>query len=448
MSTTMMTQAEEVAETPQHVSDEMATLGAILLSSEAFDVVASTLRPEHYYRPLHQMIYRVALDMRRRSLPVDQQTIAAELASIPEWQRGPGATYLHTLAAGVPTAANVAFYADRVIAAARNRMLSETAQQAAAMADTAVGASTQDATRIYESARLRLERFEHNIPVHTSTSLSDAFQAAADEADAIQSGEKRGIPTGFADLDRVAGGLLPGNLSLWAARPGIGKSAAVSNLAANIGIRGGRRVLIISVEMSLLEIAQRMACSEARVRVSDMRQGHMTDRDWSRLARAQATVEDAPVDVIADAGLTLSSITSLIRAQKRQHPDLEVVVVDYIQRIRHDNPSGERRNDVLDISVALTELARSLDLAVVAAAQLNRNSAGTAPRLHDLKESGQLEQDAALAVLIHRPDAESADDPRMGEADFIVAKNRFGPPTSVTVAHQMHYGRFVDMAAE
>lgn len=446
MSTAMMTHSELGDEIPQHISDEMATLGAILLSRDAFDLVASTLKPEHYYRPVHQLIYRTALDLRRRSLPVDAQILAAELAPMPEWQRAADGTYLHTLTTCVPTAANVEFYADRVVAAARNRMLSATAHQAAAMADTAVGASTQDATRIYESARHRIEQFENNIPDHRTTSLADAFRAAAEEADAVQTGEKRGIPTGFTDLDRATGGLLPGNLSLWAARPGIGKTTSVLNVAANIGIRGGRRVLIISVEMSSLEIAQQMACAEARVRTGDMRQGRMSERDWTALGKAIGDVDEAPVDVIADAGMTLSSITSLIRAHKRQHPDLEVVVVDYIQRIRHDNPSGERRNDILDISVALTELARSLDLAIVCAAQLNRNSAGTAPRLHDLKESGQLEQDAALAVLIHRPDAESTDESRLGEADFIVAKNRFGPPTSIAVAHQLHYGRFVDMA--
>lgn len=448
MPESMMTHPDQTEELPQHVLDEMSVLGALLLSSAAFDAVAGIAGSEHFYRPLHQLIYRTALDMRRRSLPVDAVTVAGELEQSPEWHRGPGAPYLHQLIATVPTAANADFYAERVVAAASNRMLSGLARQVAEMADTAVGASTRDAQRIYESARLRLEQFENNIPRRDVTSVAEAFQTAMDEAEAIQHGERTGIPTGFVDLDRLTGGILPGNLTLWAARPGVGKSAAVLNLAGHVGIREKRRVLIISVEMSTLEIAQRMACAEAGVRIGDMRQGKMADTDWTRLARAQAKVADAPLDVIADAGLTLSSITSAIRAYARQYPDLEMVVVDYIQRVRHDDPSSERRNDVLDISMALTELARALNIAMVCAAQLNRNSAGTAPRLHDLKESGQLEQDAALAVLVHRPDAENTNDPRMGEADFLVPKNRFGPTGAVTVAHQLHYGRFVDMAAE
>ena len=450
MSESMMTHPAQIEseEPPQHIADEMSVLGAILLSSEAFDTAAGIVGPANFYRPLHQLIYRVALDMRRRSLPVDAVTIAGELEQHPEWHRGPGAPYLHQLISTVPTAANADFYAERVLAASKNRQLSELAHQVAAMADTAVGATTDEAKQIYTSARMRLEQFENSIPRRDLTTLGEALQTAMDEAEAVQKGQKVAIPTGFTDLDSLIGGLQPGNMTLWAARTGVGKSASVLNVAAHVSVRKQRRVLIVSVEMSTTEMAQRIACAEAGVRVSDMRQGRMTDDDWTRLARAQAKIADAPVDMIADSDMTLSSVTSAIRAYARQHPDLEVVAVDYIQSIRHDNPSSEHRHNVEDISKTLTGLARELNLALLAAAQLNRNSAGTAPRLHDLKESGQLEQDASVAVLIHRPDAETRDDPRMGEADFIVAKNRWGPVGVVTVAHQMHYGRFVDIASE
>lgn len=452
MSIPMMTHEQETMEDdlPQHVADEMATLGAILLdgTGDTLDVVAGIARPEHFHSPIHQVIYQAALDLRRRSMPVDPITVAGELAPNSEWQRSRGDLYLPQLLRMCPTATNADFYASRVVAAARTRLVGQLGQQLVHHAETAVGAATEDAQQVYESARMRIEQFEQQMPTRSMTSLGDAFQQAVEEAEAVQSGAVRGVPTGFTDFDAITGGLPLGNISLFGARPGVGKSAAVLNVAANIGIRGGQRALIVSVEMSTLEIAQRMACSEARVRISDMRQGRLEDSDWTRLARAQAAVSEAPIDVVADPAMTISAITSAVRSYQRQHPDLAVVVIDYIQRVRHDNPSGERKNDVYDISVALTELARSLNIAVVCAAQLNRNSAATEPRLHDLKESGQLEQDAAMAVLVHRPDAEPGDSPRMGEADLILAKHRFGPTSTVTMAHQMHYGRFVDMAPE
>lgn len=348
MSESMMTHPAqtESEEPPQHIADEMSVLGAILLSSEAFDTAAGIVGPANFYRPLHQLIYRVALDMRRRSLPVDAVTIAGELEQHPEWHRGPGAPYLHQLISTVPTAANADFYAERVLAASKNRQLSELAHQVAAMADTAVGATTDEAKQIYASARMRLEQFENSIPRRDLTTLGEAFETAMNEAHEVQNGQKSGIPTGFVDVDRITGGLQPGNMTLWAARPAVGKSASVLNVAAHVGIREQRRVLIISVEMSTVEMAQRIACAESGVRVSDMRQGKLADSDWTRLTRAQAKVADAPVDMIADSGLVLSSVTSAIRAHARQHPDLEVVVVDYLQKIRHDNPSRDRKSVV------------------------------------------------------------------------------------------------------
>ncbi|HEY7592616.1 MAG TPA: replicative DNA helicase, partial [Actinophytocola sp.] len=280
--------------------------------------------------------------------------------------------------------------------------------------------------------------------------LGDIMEGALDEIEAIDSrGDAMvGVPTGFTDLDELTNGLHPGQMIIVAARPGIGKSTLGLDFARSCSVRHGMTSVIFSLEMSRTEIVMRMLSAEAKIRLADMRGGRMTDDDWTRLARRMSEVSEAPLFVDDSPNMTMMEIRAKARRLKQRH-DLKLIVVDYMQLMTSGKRVESRQQEVSEFSRQLKLLAKELEVPVVAISQLNRGPeqrTDKRPMLADLRESGSLEQDADMVVLIHRPDAWERDDPRAGEADLILAKHRAGPTTTVTVAHQLHYSRFTDLA--
>jgi replicative DNA helicase len=271
-----------------------------------------------------------------------------------------------------------------------------------------------------------------------------------DEIDAIASrgGVAAGVPTGFVDLDAVTNGLHPGQMVIVAARPGIGKSTLGLDLARSCSVAHGMASVIFSLEMSRTEIVMRLLSAEAKIRLSDMRSGRMTDDDWTRLARRMGEISEAPLFIDDSPNMTMMEIRAKARRLKQRH-DLRLIIVDYLQLMTSGKKVESRQQEVSEFSRHLKLLAKELEVPVVTISQLNRGPeqrTDKKPMLADLRESGSLEQDADMVMLIHRPDAWERDDPRAGEADLILAKHRNGPTTTVTVAHQLHYSRFNDMA--
>jgi replicative DNA helicase len=271
-----------------------------------------------------------------------------------------------------------------------------------------------------------------------------------DEIDAIASrgGSALGVPTGFVDLDEVTNGLHPGQMIIIAARPGIGKSTLGLDLARSCSVRHGMSSVIFSLEMSRTEIVMRMLSAEAKIRLQDMRGGRMSDDDWTRLARRMSEISEAPLFIDDSPNMTMMEIRAKARRLKQRN-DLKLIVVDYMQLMTSGKRVESRQQEVSEFSRQLKLLAKELEVPVVAISQLNRGPeqrTDKRPMLADLRESGSLEQDADMVVLIHRPDAWERDDPRAGEADLILAKHRAGPTATVTVAHQLHYSRFADLA--
>ncbi|CAN5630126.1 replicative DNA helicase [soil metagenome] len=432
---------------PQDIEAEKSVLGGMLLSKDAIAEVIETLHSGDFYRPAHATIHDVILDLYARGEPADPVTVSAELTRKGELARVGGAPYLHTLIAAVPTAANAAYYARIVRERAVLRRLVEAGTRIVQLGYAGSGGEVDD---LVDSAQEEVYAVTERRGSTDYARLSEIMQGALDEIEAISSrgGELVGVPTGFADLDELTNGLHPGQMIILAARPAIGKSTLGLDLARSAAIKHGLTTAIFSLEMTRNEITMRLLSAEARVALHHMRSGTMTDEDWTRLARRMSEVAEAPLFIDDSPNMTMMEIRAKCRRLKQRH-DLRMVVVDYMQLMTSGKRVESRQLEVSEFSRSLKLLAKELDVPVVAISQLNRGPeqrTDKKPLLSDLRESGSLEQDADMVILMHREDAYERESPRAGEADLIVAKHRNGPTRTITVAFQGHYSRFVDMA--
>jgi replicative DNA helicase len=275
------------------------------------------------------------------------------------------------------------------------------------------------------------------------------LQPTLDEIEGAGSrGVMTGVPTGFTDLDRLLNGLHPGQLIIVAGRPGLGKSTAGMDFVRSASVRNNLASAIFSLEMSKVEIVTRLLSAEARVPLQVLRSGRLSDDDWTRLARRMGEISEAPLFVDDTPNMTLMEIRAKAR-RLRQRNDLRLIVVDYLQLMTSPKRTESRQQEVAELSRGLKLLAKEVECPVVAVSQLNRGPEqrnDKRPQLSDLRESGSIEQDADVVILLHRDDYYDKESPRAGEADFIVAKHRNGPTDTITVAAQLHLSRFVDMA--
>jgi replicative DNA helicase len=259
--------------------------------------------------------------------------------------------------------------------------------------------------------------------------------------------ELYGVPTGFRELDELTNGFHPGQLIVVAGRPATGKSTLATDCVRAAAIRHGLPSVLFSLEMGRTEITMRLLSAEARVLLTHLRTGQMTDDDWNRLARKMGEIAEAPLFIDDSANLSMMEIRAKARRLKQRN-DLKLVVVDYLQLMQSTRRVENRQQEVSEISRSLKLLAKELDVPVIALSQLNRGPeqrADKRPQMSDLRESGAIEQDADLVILLHREDLYERESPRAGEADLIVAKHRNGPTKDVVVLSQLHYSRFVDM---
>jgi replicative DNA helicase len=269
------------------------------------------------------------------------------------------------------------------------------------------------------------------------------------ELEAIEghNGEMAGVPTGFRDLDELTNGLHAGQLIVIAGRPGLGKSTLGLDFLRTASIKHSLASVLFSLEMGKSEITMRLLSAEARVPLQRMRTGHMNDDDWNKLARRMGEAASAPMFLDDSPNMTMMEIRAKARRLKQRH-NLKLVVLDYLQLMSSNRRVESRQQEVAEMSRSLKLLAKELEVPVVAISQLNRGAeqrSDKRPQLSDLRESGAIEQDADMVILLHREDAYEKESPRAGEADLIVAKNRNGPTQDVVVSSQLHYSRFVDM---
>ena len=432
---------------PQDVAAEQSVLGGMMLSKDAIADVIEVLRSTDFYRPAHEIVFDAVLELYGRGEPADAVTVSDELTKKGSLTRVGGAPYLHTLISSVPTAANAGYYARIVRERAILRRLVEAGTKIVQLGYATTGGDVDDLVNAAQSevyAVTERRTSEDYLPI------GQLIEPTVDEIEAAgHRGEGMiGVPTGFADLDRLTNGLHPGQMIVLAARPAIGKSTLGLDIARSASIKHGLTSVIFSLEMSRTEITMRMLSAEAKIPLQKLRQGKLADSDWTKMARTMGELSDAPLFIDDSPNMSLMEIRAKCRRLKQRH-DLKIVIIDYLQLMSSGKRVESRQQEVSEFSRALKLLAKELEVPVIAISQLNRGPeqrTDKKPQMSDLRESGSIEQDADMVILLHREDAYERESPRAGEADFIVAKHRNGPTDTITVAFQGHYSRFVDMA--
>jgi replicative DNA helicase len=434
---------------PQDVAAEQSVLGGMLLSKDAIADVVEVLRAGDFYRPAHQTIYDAVIDLYGRGEPADPITVAAELTRTGLLAKVGGAPYLHTLIASVPTAANAGYYAHIVRERAILRRLVEAGTRIVQLGYAAAGGAGGDVDDLVDRAQQEVYDVTERRSSDDYVRLEEVMQQAFDEIEAMGSrgAELYGVPTGFRDLDELTNGLHPGQLVVVAGRPSMGKSTLALDILRAASIKRGLTGAIFSLEMSRSEITMRLLSAEARILLKNLRTGGMSDDDWNRLARKMGEIADAPLFIDDSPNLSMMEIRAKARRLKQRH-DLKLLVVDYLQLMSSPKRVENRQQEVSEMSRSLKLLAKELDVPVIAVSQLNRGPEqrqDKKPQLADLRESGAIEQDADVVMLLHREEFYERETVRAGEADVIVAKHRNGPTATIVVSSQLHYARFVDM---
>lgn len=430
---------------PQDVIAEQSVLGGMLLSKDAISDVVEILRERDFYRPAHELIYDAIVDLYGRGEPADPVTVSAELTKRGDLVRAGGAPYLHTLISSVPTAANAGYYAKIIRERAIMRRLVEAGTKIVQLGYTDEGEVDDAVDQAQAEVFAVTERRESDDYVQLSQLMPEAY----DEIEKIAAGVTgQGVKTGFKDLDALTNGFHPGNMIVLAARPAVGKSTLGLDIARYASIHKRETSVIFSLEMSRSEITMRMLSAEARVPLNNIRSGRLSEEEWARMARRMGEISDAPMFIDDSPNLSLMEIRAKSRRLKQRH-DLKLIVIDYLQLMTSGKRVENRQQEVSEFSRQLKLLAKELNVPVVAISQLNRSPeqrSDKKPMLSDLRESGSIEQDADLVILLHREDLYDSQN-RSGEADLIVAKHRNGPTRTIVVSAQLHLARFTDMAA-
>jgi replicative DNA helicase len=418
----------------------------MLLSKRAIAEVLEACDPEDFYRPQHETIFRAIVDLYGRNQPADQITVSNQLRELGLLDKIGGAAYLSTCVQAVPTAANAEYYAEIVRDSAIRRRIVEAGHRITAIGYDGEG----EAQAAVDRAQVELAAVVKAREEADSALLGDDLPDVVAELEKLQTeGRAIGISTGFKDLDYLTHGLHPGQMIIIAGRPGLGKSTLGVDFLRTASLRDKIPAAFFSLEMSRREVQHRIISAEAQIGLHKIRGGTMTDHDWAAFANTAHTLTTAPLTIDATPNRTVTQIKGRCR-QIKQKTGLGLVVVDYLQLL--DTPGKKRPEnrqvEVSEMSRGIKLMAKELDVPVVVLCQLNRGPEqrqDKRPQLADLRESGSLEQDADLVILVHREDAYDRESPRAGETDLIVAKHRAGPLSSITVAAQLHYSRFRDM---
>jgi replicative DNA helicase len=430
---------------PQDIAAEQCVLGAMMLSKDAIADVVERLREEDFYMPAHQTVYRIVLDLFSRGEPADAITVSAGLLASGELQRIGGAPYLHTLVASPPLTANASYYAQIVRDASMRRRLVEVGSRIVQTGYSGEG----EVDELINAAQAEVYEITQRTTAEDYAPLSDLLEGVYTEMESIKNhtGDIIGIPTGFADLDKLTNGLHPGQMIVVAARPAMGKSTLGLDFARSCSIKHGLTSAIFSLEMSRNEIVMRLLSAQGELPLHHMRSGTLNEQQWTRMVNTMSAVSNAPLFIDDSPNMSMMEIRAKCRRLKQQN-DLRLIVIDYLQLMSSGKRVESRQQEVAEFSRALKLLAKELEVPVIAISQLNRGPeqrTDRRPMMSDLRESGSIEQDADVVILLHREDAYEKDSPRMGEADLIVAKHRNGPTATVVTAFQGHYSRFVDM---
>lgn len=431
---------------PQNLDAERGVLGSILLVNDTLDEVADSLSPDHFYLDAHRRIYQSILDLRERGVHgFDALLVSEALERKNELREIGGVEYLIQVLDSVPHAAHVKYYADIV----RNKWMARKLIYAATDILRDSYDESQDTedllTRAEQAIFQILEQQEESNKLELKDILLDTFDRINERLQ--NQGAISGLRTGFSDLDEKTNGLQPSELIILAARPSMGKTALVVNIAEGVADQSKTGALIFSLEQSRLELAERFLCIRAKVQVHKLRKGDLDEAERDLLLRVSNDLSELPLFIDDQPGRSMSQIGAIARRLKRRR-NIGLVIIDYLQLIEPEDKRAPREQQIAQITRRLKFLAKELHIPVIALAQLNRGvelREDKRPKLADLRESGAIEQDADIVMFLHRPEMYDPED-RPGEAELIVAKHRSGPTGIVPLSFSKESMRFHDFS--
>ena len=431
---------------PQNLEAEQAVLGSMLLEEEAIVQAAELLEESVFYKDAHRKIFATLLTLYRANVPVDLVTVTNELKKRNDLDEIGGPSYLATLTSIVPTAANAEHYCHIVKQKAILRSL--------------IRATTHIATECYDEViepDLLLDKAEAMIfdiaskkLKRDAVAMKDIIKSSIEMIDTLyqRKGMITGLPTGFVELDQQLAGLQPAELIVVAGRPAMGKSSFALCIAEHIALAEKSGVAMFSLEMSKENLVQRLLCSHARINAHNVRSGMLSTSDWPNLTKAAGKLSEAPIYIDDSPSISVLELRAKARRLKSRH-NINLIILDYLQLMDESSFSENRQQEISVISRSLKALARELNVPVIAVSQLSRapeRRESFRPRLSDLRESGAIEQDADVVLMLFREDYYNFTEENKGVAEVIIAKQRNGPTGTVKLAFIKEYTRFETLA--
>src|SRR5579859_4361187 len=447
-----MSAVESIAVPPHNLEAEKSVLGAVLLDERHLYplLIEEHVRPEHFYREQHGAVFAAMIELYNADRKIDHLTVAETLRDHGKLEQVGGVEAIDELAGWVPTAGHARDYGRIVRDHARLRALLSTSYDIQASVISR-DAPARDLLERAERAVLEVAEDERQ---KTFRSIEEILHEETDKLHrlSISKTELVGTPSGFRDMDAVTGGFRAGNLIIIAARPSMGKSALVTNIAENAALKG-HAVALFSLEMSESELAQRFVASQANVRGEELRRGRVAEGKWQKILAACQTLAEAPLWIDDSSDTSVLDVRAKARRLHHQvEGGLKLIIVDYLQLMRHEGRIESRVQQVGQISRGLKGLARELNVPVIALSQLSRaveqRGGDKVPILSDLRDSGEVEQDADVVMFIYREEYYKEDSERPGEADIIIAKHRNGPVDKLVLTFSKEFPKFMNYAGD
>ena len=431
---------------PQNIEAEQSVLGAVLIEQSSIAKISDVLNPEDFYREAHRLIYRAAMALFERGEAIDFITVVDLLRRENTLEQAGGIAYVTSLANGVPTAANITYHAKIVQEKSLLRRLIGAATDIASMGY----AESEEVDRVLDSAEQKILEVATRKSSQDFQPIKEIIFSTLDKIDEMHKakGGITGISTGFANLDKLTGGFQRSDLILIAARPSMGKTAFVLNVAQHMATRDRKSVVIFSLEMPKEQLAMRMMCAEGMIDSQHLRTGAMSSDEWKNLVDAADRLSGSPMYIDDTANVTAIELRNKARRISKEF-GLDCIIIDYLQLMdggahsRIDN----RQQQISDISRSLKGLARELRVPVIALSQLSRgpeSRTNRRPMLSDLRESGSLEQDADLVAFLYRDDYYNPESEKKNITELLIAKNRNGPTETVELYFHKNFTRFTD----
>lgn len=435
---------------PNSIQAEQSVLGGLMLDNQMWDSVADKIVETDFYRKDHRLIFRAITDLAEKQIPFDVVTLSEALDAIGELDTAGGLGYLGALARDTPSAANIVAYANIV----RDRsVLRQLIHVGTGISDSAFNPDGRDTAELLENAERQVFEIAEQRQRGQGgfASIKVLLARAVDKIETLfeQEGNITGAGTGFTDLDEMTSGLQPGDLIIVAGRPSMGKTTIAMNMAENIAIKGDKPVAVFSMEMPGDSLAMRMMSSLGRIDQHKIRTGKLDDDEWPRLTSAINLLAETKLFIDDTPALTTTEVRSRARRLMREHGQLGLVVLDYLQLMQSPSSGENRVQQISDISRGLKALAKELNVPVIALSQLNRNleqRPNKRPVMSDLRESGAIEQDADLILFVYRDEVYNEDSPDKGIAEIIIGKQRNGPLGTVRLTFLGKYTRFENFA--